>query len=35
MTVVAAWSLFGESFTALKVIGIAFIIGGVFLVARS
>jgi multidrug transporter EmrE-like cation transporter len=32
---VAAWYLFGESFTAQKLIGIAFIIGGVFLVARN
>ena len=32
---VAAWYLFGESFTAQKLIGIAFIICGVFLVARS
>lgn len=32
---VAAWYLFGESFTAQKLIGIAFIIAGVFLVARS
>jgi multidrug transporter EmrE-like cation transporter len=31
----AAWYLFGESLTAQKVVGIAFIIGGVFLVARS
>jgi multidrug transporter EmrE-like cation transporter len=31
----AAWYLFGESFTAQKLIGIAFIICGVFLVARS
>jgi multidrug transporter EmrE-like cation transporter len=32
---VAAWYLFGESFTAQKLVGIAFIIAGVFLVARS
>jgi len=32
---VAAWYLFGESLTAQKLIGIAFIIAGVFLVARS
>jgi multidrug transporter EmrE-like cation transporter len=32
---VAAWYLFGESITAQKLIGIAFIIAGVFLVARS
>lgn len=32
---VAAWYLFGESLTAQKLIGIAFIICGVFLVARS
>ena len=32
---VAAWYLFGESFTAQKLIGIAFIVCGVFLVARS
>jgi multidrug transporter EmrE-like cation transporter len=32
---VAAWYLFGESITAQKLIGIAFIIGGVFLVARN
>ena len=31
----AAWYLFGESFTAQKLVGIAFIIAGVFLVARS
>ena len=31
----AAWYLFGESITAQKVVGIAFIIAGVFLVARS
>ena len=32
---VAAWYLFGESITAQKLIGIGFIIAGVFLVARS
>jgi multidrug transporter EmrE-like cation transporter len=32
---VAAWMLFGESLTAQKLIGIGFIIVGVFLVARS
>ena len=32
---VAAWYLFGESFTAQKLVGIAFIVCGVFLVARS
>ena len=31
----AAWYLFGESLTAQKLVGIAFIIAGVFLVARS
>ena len=31
----AAWYLFGESLTAQKVVGIAFIVCGVFLVARS
>ena len=31
----AAWYLFGESLTAQKLVGIAFIITGVFLVARS
>ena len=31
----AAWYLFGESLTAQKLIGIAFIVVGVFLVARS
>ncbi len=35
LNAVAAWYLFGESFTAQKLIGIAFIILGVFLVARS
>ncbi len=32
---VAAWYLFGESVTALRMTGIGFIIVGVFLVARS
>ena len=32
---IAAWYLFGESFTAQKLIGIGFIVCGVFLVARS
>ena len=32
---VAAWMLFGESITAQKMVGIAFIVVGVFLVARS
>ena len=32
---VAAWYLFGESLTALRLTGIGFIIIGVFLVARS
>jgi multidrug transporter EmrE-like cation transporter len=31
----AAWMLFGESITAQKLIGIGFIVVGVFLVARS
>ena len=31
----AAWMLFGESLTAQKLIGIGFIVVGVFLVARS
>jgi len=31
----AAWYLFGESLTAQKLIGITFIVVGVFLVARS
>jgi multidrug transporter EmrE-like cation transporter len=31
----AAWMLFGESIAAQKMIGIAFIVVGVFLVARS
>jgi len=32
---VLAWWLFGESITAQKVVGIGFIVVGVFLVARS
>jgi multidrug transporter EmrE-like cation transporter len=32
---VAAWMLFGESLTAQKLIGIGFIVVGVFVVARS
>jgi multidrug transporter EmrE-like cation transporter len=32
---VAAWYLFGESITAQKLVGIAFIMAGVYLVARS
>ena len=32
---IAAWYLFGESITAQKLVGIAFIVCGVFLVARS
>ena len=32
---VAAWMLFGESLTAQKLVGIGFIVVGVFLVARS
>jgi multidrug transporter EmrE-like cation transporter len=31
----AAWALFGESLGAQKLVGIAFIVLGVFLVARS
>lgn len=31
----AAWALFGESLGAQKMVGIAFIVAGVFLVARS
>ena len=31
----AAWYLLGESLTAQKLLGIAFIVAGVFLVARS
>ena len=32
---VAAWWLFGESLTAQKLVGIGFIVAGVYLVARS
>jgi multidrug transporter EmrE-like cation transporter len=32
---VAAWYLFGESITAVRMAGIGFIVVGVFLVARS
>jgi multidrug transporter EmrE-like cation transporter len=32
---VAAWMLFGESLTAQKLVGIGFIVIGVYLVARS
>jgi len=32
---VAAWMLFGESLTVQKLVGIGFIVIGVFLVARS
>lgn len=35
LNALAAWYLFGESLTAQKLIGIAFIVTGVFLVARS
>ena len=35
LNAVAAWYLFGETFTAQKLIGIGFIIAGVFLVAKS
>ena len=35
LNAVAAWYLFGESITAQKLIGIGFIIAGVYLVARS
>jgi drug/metabolite transporter (DMT)-like permease len=31
----AAWFLFGESITAQKLLGIGFIVVGVWLVARS
>jgi multidrug transporter EmrE-like cation transporter len=31
----AAWYLFGESLTAQKLVGIGFIVAGVFLVSRS
>ena len=32
---IAAWYLFGESVTTLRLTGIGFIIGGVYLVAKS
>jgi multidrug transporter EmrE-like cation transporter len=32
---VAAWYLFGESLSAMRLIGIGFIIAGVFVIARS
>ena len=35
VNVLAAWWLFGESVTPLKLAGISFIIVGVWLVARS
>jgi multidrug transporter EmrE-like cation transporter len=35
LNAVAAWYLFGESITAQKLVGIAFIVVGVFLVAKS
>jgi len=35
MNAVGAWWLFGESLTAQKLVGIGFIIVGVYLVARS
>lgn len=35
LNALAAWYLFGESLTAQKLVGIGFIIGGVFLVTRS
>ena len=35
LNALAAWYLFGESLTAQKLTGIAFIVAGVFLVARS
>ena len=35
VTALAAWMLFGESLTAQKLVGIGFIIVGVWLVARS
>jgi multidrug transporter EmrE-like cation transporter len=35
LNAVAAWYLFGESLTAQKLVGIGFIIAGVFLVTRS
>ena len=35
VSAIAAWYLFGESLTAQKMIGIGFIVIGVYLVARS
>jgi multidrug transporter EmrE-like cation transporter len=35
LNALAAWYLFVESLTAQKLTGIAFIVAGVFLVARS
>ena len=35
LNALAAWHLFGESLTAQKLVGIGFIIAGVFLVTRS
>ena len=35
LNALAAWMLFGESLTAQKLVGIGFIIVGVYLVARS
>ncbi|OGA19855.1 MAG: 4-amino-4-deoxy-L-arabinose transferase [Betaproteobacteria bacterium RIFCSPLOWO2_12_FULL_63_13] len=35
LNALAAWYLFGESLTAQKLVGIGFIIGGVFLVTRG
>ena len=35
LNAVAAWYLFGESLTAQKLVGIAFIVAGVFLVTKS
>ena len=35
LNAVAAWWLFGESLTAQKLVGIGFIVVGVYLVARS
>jgi multidrug transporter EmrE-like cation transporter len=35
LNALAAWYLFGESLTAQKLVGIVFIVAGVFLVARS
>jgi multidrug transporter EmrE-like cation transporter len=35
LNAIAAWYLFGESLTAQKLVGIGFIIAGVFMVTRS